>query len=503
MTWIGLTEASKAVAAALGALAVLGYITGYLVLRARAHALGIDPPFDLVDEIYVFAGFRFLIWLLVLVTVAAPLVAAIVAAAAWLAKRVRASAQLSLAWAGLAVLAVGGVVLLSEVLAIRDLLFVEQDAPTASSLLALLDPRTAGYGPRVLGLEVFSVAMAVLTAIWLVRVAATQDRRAIVLALILALQLIQLPTLHGALRADRIVPVLTVIPTSAQGLEGTALIVDRNSSVATLFGRSETGQPALVTIPAKDLHGLPQGRPVPLFAPLAGPEPAVDGAVLKSAAPIVQSIPAEADVVADETSFLAAVSDRMGRMLDNLGALSNSEGLSGRIFEARLDVDGTVRESSPIGPEGIALSWPVVGEDGAIYALQDNLLVRVYADTAEVRDGRLHWRKLIGVLPSDAIVGLADVDGKPSGAVLHPGGEITTVPLSPTAFSTLLAETFKHMSGDILEVNRSARGGQGLDVYLIRGERRTDLSGCGNNRCVQPSMAPSRTRVLYVNVPPS
>lgn len=502
MTWTGFTEASKAVAAVLGALAILGYITGYLVLRARAHALGIDPPFDLVDEIYVFAGFRFLIWLLVLAALAAPLVAAIVAATAWLTTRVHASAQLALAWAGLAVLAVGGVVLLSEVLAIRDLLFVEQDVPAASSLVALLDPRTAGYGPRVLALEVFSVAMAGLTAILLVQVVVTQDRRAIVLALILALQLIQLPTLHGALRADRIVPVLTVIPTSAKGLEGTALIVDRNNSVATLFGRTGAGQPALVTIPAKDLHGLPQGRPVPLFAPLSGPEPAGVGAVLRSEAPTAELIPAEVEVAADEPSFLAAVSDRMGRTLDNLGALSNSEGLSGRIFEARLDFDGTVRESSPIGPEGIALSWPVVGEDGAIYALQDNVLVRVDADAAEVRDGRLHWRKLIGVLPSGAIVGLADVDGTSSGAVLNPNGEISTVPLSPTAFSTLLAETYKHSSGDILEVNRSARGGQGLDVYLIRGDRRTDLSGCGNNRCVQPSMAPSRTLVLYVNVPP-
>jgi hypothetical protein len=73
--------------------------------------------------------------------------------------------------------------------------------------------------------------------------------------------------------------------------------------------------------------------------------------------------------------------------------------------------------------------------------------------------------------------------------------------MSPSAFAALLSETFRLDNGDILEVNRSARGGRGLDVYLIRDGLRRDLSGCGSDRCIQPSMSPDRARVLYVRAP--
>ena len=50
---------SKNIGTVLGTASVLAYVSGYLALRARAHALGTDPGFKLVDEAYVFAGFRF------------------------------------------------------------------------------------------------------------------------------------------------------------------------------------------------------------------------------------------------------------------------------------------------------------------------------------------------------------------------------------------------------------------------------------------------------------
>ena len=65
---------AKNLGALLGTASVLGYISGYLALRARAHALGLDPAFTLVDEAYVFAGFRFLFATLIVLLLAAPVI---------------------------------------------------------------------------------------------------------------------------------------------------------------------------------------------------------------------------------------------------------------------------------------------------------------------------------------------------------------------------------------------------------------------------------------------
>ena len=49
----------------------VGYACGYLVMRARAYALGTDPGFALVDQAYVWAGIRLAMMLLFAVLLAA------------------------------------------------------------------------------------------------------------------------------------------------------------------------------------------------------------------------------------------------------------------------------------------------------------------------------------------------------------------------------------------------------------------------------------------------
>jgi hypothetical protein len=44
---------------ALAAASAIAYACGFLVVRARASALGTDPGFVLVNQAYAFAGFRF------------------------------------------------------------------------------------------------------------------------------------------------------------------------------------------------------------------------------------------------------------------------------------------------------------------------------------------------------------------------------------------------------------------------------------------------------------
>ena len=60
----GIADAAKDAGVVLAALSGAAYGCGYLALRARAHALGTDPGFALIDQAYVFAGFRFVLALL-------------------------------------------------------------------------------------------------------------------------------------------------------------------------------------------------------------------------------------------------------------------------------------------------------------------------------------------------------------------------------------------------------------------------------------------------------
>ena len=70
-------ELAKNIGAVLGTASVVGYACGYLALHARAFALGTDPAFKLVDQVYVFAGARFLIATLIAVLVLAPVMLAV------------------------------------------------------------------------------------------------------------------------------------------------------------------------------------------------------------------------------------------------------------------------------------------------------------------------------------------------------------------------------------------------------------------------------------------
>ena len=68
----GLAESVKNSAIVLTSLSGAAYACGYLAVRARARALGVDPGFALVDQAYVFAGFRFVLVLLISLLVSVP-----------------------------------------------------------------------------------------------------------------------------------------------------------------------------------------------------------------------------------------------------------------------------------------------------------------------------------------------------------------------------------------------------------------------------------------------
>ena len=83
MTGGDIVESVKNAAIVLTSLAGAAYGCGYLVVRARARALGADPGFALVDQAYIFAGFRFVLVLLLSLLISVPVLLIL----RWLASR--------------------------------------------------------------------------------------------------------------------------------------------------------------------------------------------------------------------------------------------------------------------------------------------------------------------------------------------------------------------------------------------------------------------------------
>jgi hypothetical protein len=248
MTGSEISEAVKNGGIALTALSGAAYASGYLVVRARARALGTDPGFALIDQVYVFAGFRFVLTLLLALLLTTPLllllrwvgtslprgrlgamevIAALFAAAATI-------------WAYVATLRVNGVLLASS----SDWL--------ADAALGLNN-----YGFLIM---FATTALGAAMLLWIeAHFAASKslDPLGMVLLLIGALLLILLPLQQGVFYADRNARQLERVPEGVNDLVWPIWLVDRGASDrVVLYGRNAEGRARLVTIKAEKLDGI-------------------------------------------------------------------------------------------------------------------------------------------------------------------------------------------------------------------------------------------------------
>ena len=252
-----LVENAKNVGVVLTSASAASYAAGYLALRSRAHALGTDPGFTLLDQAYVFAGFRFALITLVALLAISPLLIlgkAIVGAAARFVKP-----------RGLEVLSV----LIAVVLAVLTLasfrpLFVEgvlladpvaQDGAVQRALVSGV------LGRGVVGVFVVlaATAAAAITVLWISdRYARTgaRDPLTMVLLVIAALQLVLLPVQYGIFFADRTARVLARAPEGVGGVLPPVWLVDRGADRAALLARLPGGSLSLITIKAETLDGI-------------------------------------------------------------------------------------------------------------------------------------------------------------------------------------------------------------------------------------------------------
>ena len=232
-------------ATVLAGLSSIGYACGYLAMRARANALGTDPGFTLVDEAYVFAGFRFAIVLLVAAVITFPAVLAVLGVAGWLA-RIRPRIATILEPVALALVAIF-VILQFNVLAVDNLLLRDSRDGWAEAAL--------GRNGGGVELTLFSAALAILLGLWLQRRWTGDGAVTMALMILTLLQLILLPIIHGIFYADRKVRVFDSAPASAPALKGAVGVVFRGSGKVTLFGVNGDGKKRTVVVNEDELVG--------------------------------------------------------------------------------------------------------------------------------------------------------------------------------------------------------------------------------------------------------
>jgi hypothetical protein len=251
-----LVEKAKSLGIVLTSASAVSYACGYLALRSRAHALGTDPGFTLLDQAYVFAGFRFVVITLVALLVMSPLLILLKLIVARLA-RVTTPVHLEIfAW-------IGAVALATLTLVGFSTLFIEgallNDSPTFYPPLDVFFDGVLGNVRVGVIVVLIATTTTAVTLLWL-RGRSGQTRGgnslSIVLVVIAGLQLVLLPINYGAFFADRTARVLERPPDGLVDVASPIWLVDRGPDRATLLARRPDRRLVLITVKIEKLDGI-------------------------------------------------------------------------------------------------------------------------------------------------------------------------------------------------------------------------------------------------------
>lgn len=493
---------AKNIGSVLATAATVAYISGYLILRARANALGTDPAFTLLDEAYVFAGFRFVFITLVVLLLLSPLLIMMHLGVAWVIRQLPPPWLNPIQWVLLAMLAV--VTLMTvRILKISGLLLQQGVNNNGSKLVEAIMGTQPAFS---LFLTVSIVFLAAISAYWLkMRIAAGFDALTWVLCVVVAIIFFMLPIYHGALYADRKVRLLARVPDAVKGVYEPLGIVDHTKEQYTLLGRGADGQPLLTTIKQEDLYGTPIRKVVSLTDFM---ETIADNSAVRGSSSSIGT-GGEKEMASNESevneNFLKILINQLHMMFSSIASLGDSVVEAGQPWAVKMDASGKPSEPKQLSPID-NLSWPVAGPDGStVYALQQGAVVKLVDNfqASEVIDKNANWIKLLGVARDESILGIVYQDKQTRPAILTKTGafQISTSARSTedqTQISHLLQDARSFAGGRALYVDRSERGGRGFDVYYKSGDQVTNLSDCGHDRCGQASFSPDFRLVLFI-----
>jgi hypothetical protein len=260
-----LVAGAKDVGVMLTSASAVAYASGYLALRARAHALGTDPGFTLVDQAYVFAGFRFALDTLVALLVIAPLLILIRSILHRLFIGVKPGGSRPFAW--IAAIALAFLTLASFATLGVSAVLVSDPAPSGDVLQRALTSSILGTGDLGVLITLAATFTAALTVLWArgryVQVGPTDPLTA-VLIVMAVIQLVLLPVQHGIFYADRNARMLARVPDGLVGVSPPVWLLDRGADRASLIARSAGGRLGLITVKVDALDGIPVTQTMPI-----------------------------------------------------------------------------------------------------------------------------------------------------------------------------------------------------------------------------------------------
>jgi hypothetical protein len=514
-------ETVKDLGGAFAGLGGFAYATGYFVLRARARVLGTDSYLGLLDSAYVFAGFRFLLALLVTILITLPVVVGVRTLASLVMHAAPKGMLDTLQWIALAALALL-VVLQLKVLELNAVLL--DDRATKLSGAGFLTDAALGRNNGGLWLTLATVALALLATLWYWGRSAdtTPKGLSVPLGIVALLQLLMLPIFHGMFFADRTVRVLDDVPASAKSLLAPVGIVDRGGDYVTLFGANHEGGHRLVIIGKDDLKGCAVQGVVSLSSFLARIAPTAtqsgqaraesreyEAPCDSAAKPPDQERCKKVEEREVDQTFWRTVTDYFKNALANIGALGEGRARAGQIWIAQVAGTTLKGEPHPVG-SFTNLSWPVLGPGGYVYALEDRQVVRLgrNGDKTVLAGSSAPWLKLIGVSAKGAVMGLVEEPPFGKVAILEADGRMTvgTPPGNDedrARHALLLEEAQAYRDGRKLTISYSQRGGRGLDIFITApGSSSVNLSDCGDDSCGQPSLSPDGAQVMWIRARP-
>jgi hypothetical protein len=258
-----LMDRVKLAGSVLATISGFAYACGYLVSRSRARALGIDFGFALVNEVYVFRGFRFLLLLLLTTLMVSPVILIAHGVALYATKGRRPSLLMSFEIFGIVYLAFVVIGLFVVTLLVSDALLRRPAGWFHDALWGAI----LGRNPVGLAVTFATVAVTACATYWLIRRSVARrlvDGLTWSLVLEVTLLVLLLPIQNGAFWADHVVQTFEHPPAELGPAGSSFWVIDRNADRVVLLLSNAAGTPKLVTYPADKLDGITMTGSVPL-----------------------------------------------------------------------------------------------------------------------------------------------------------------------------------------------------------------------------------------------
>jgi hypothetical protein len=475
------------------------YVLGYLVLRFQLTALGLGTDLDLLDERYLFAGAKFLVYLVaaipILVLFALPLaLLGWVAARSWPGLRAWAARW----WARPAIpLTVGLVLSVAMIqLVMRrcfafDNLLLRDALPEPGWFGAMLtapdDVLTQLYFVLLLAGIVAGIGLTIALGSWQAAPAALRGLAALVF-FFLGIQVLLLPVNYGILLSardhPRVVPDPEVVPA---GSAAAVWLVWEGKTGVTFLVHEPSAVRKLLTVPREKVTRLEIVAYEPLSA-LRSSRPS-DGQPSSSPAPVWTWA-------------------KLGNVF--VGPSPQAQkALPGRVRGDIFLVDSEGKSASRLTQGGVFHSPLFLPRDEALLALRSDDLVRIELKGGEPQKlGALPGAsRLVGIDPKNpnAVFFLADAEGRTSvqrldwrlmqtSAVTAPAGNEDQSMLS------CIRGDERERDDSRLVVKEKDPDTPWTDVFLQRGGKEVNLSSGSEVSNRQPALSHNGRHVAFVRV---